>query len=185
MKDLIKRRVIIGKLLIFTNALFVIAFLGATVITVSGLTIFGGSLMLLSAFLAIMSISIYLKSYSKFLQCMKWLDARRLEDTAYDIDPNVITLPVSRMYCGQTALLSKKPWVIIPYSEISWVYVPLDEAISLTLHVLVYTRDNKCFRLSYHPDEFKWLLENYILKHAPDVLLGPRGKEEHKRRVGA
>ena len=89
------------------------------------------------------------------------------------------------MYCGQTALLSKKPWVIIPYSEISWVYVPLDEAISLTLHVLVYTRDNKCFHLSYHPDEFKWLLENYILKHAPDVLLGPRGKEEHKRRVGA
>lgn len=125
---------------------------------------------------------IYLVSFMPFTRSVKWLKSKELEHVADDIVLDRPTLPRSKIYCGQRALFSKKPCAIIPYAEIAWVYLyeRRTNGIVVERSVIINTKDGKRFALNANFDEFKWLLDNYILKHVPDLIIG-YGAEQKAR----
>ncbi len=125
---------------------------------------------------------IYLVSYMPFTSSVKWLKSKKMENVADDIILESPTLPRSKIYCGQKALFCKKPCVIIPYSEIVWVHLHETRAYGIAVEkaVVVYTKDGKKFSLNSNADEFKWLLEHYIIPNSPNIILG-YGAEQKAR----
>ena len=125
---------------------------------------------------------IYLASYIPFTSSVKWLKEKGMENVADDIILERPTLPRSKIYCGQRALFCKKPCAIIPYSEIAWVHLYERRAYGIAVEkaVIVYTKDGKKFSLNSNADEFQWLLENYIVKHSPNLIIG-YGAEQKAR----
>lgn len=128
------------------------------------------------------SVIIYFAVFFPMMSGYKWLESKGLENIADDILLEQPTLPRSKIYCGQRALFSKKPCSIIPYSEIAWVHLYERRSYGITVEkaVIVYTKDGKKFKLNADADEFKWLLENYIVKNSPNVVIG-YGAEQKKR----
>lgn len=125
---------------------------------------------------------IYFVSYMPFTSSVKWLKSKGMEDVADDIVLERPTLPRSKIYCGQRALFSKKPCAIIPYAEIAWVHLYERRAYGIAVEkaVIVYTKDGKKFSLNSNADEFKWLLENYIIPNSPNIIIG-YGAEQKAR----
>lgn len=95
------------------------------------------------------------------------------------------TLPRSKIYCGAQVIYSKKPCVIIPYAEIAWVYVSVKKVYGITVRkdVNVFCRDGAKFLLMAKTDEFQWLLEKYISRFSPDLIVGygPQQKRMYKQ----
>jgi len=52
--------------------------------------------------------------------------------------------------------------------------------IAVEKAVIVYTKDGKKFSLNSNADEFQWLMENYIVKHSPNLIIG-YGAEQKAR----
>ena len=125
---------------------------------------------------------VYLASYMPFVSSVKWLENKGLENVTDDIILDRPTLPRSKIYCGQRALFSKKPCAIIPYAQIAWVYLYERRAYGIAVEkaVIIYTKDGKKFALNSNADEFRWLLENYIIVHSPDIVIG-YGAEQKAR----
>lgn len=125
---------------------------------------------------------IYLVSYMPFTSIVKWLKSKGMENVADDIVLERPTLPRSKIYCGQRALFSKKPCAIIPYAEIAWVHLYERRVYGIAVEkaVIVYTKDGKKFSLNSNVDEFKWLLENYIIPNSPNIIIG-YGAEQKAR----
>lgn len=125
---------------------------------------------------------IYLVAYMPFMSSIKWLTKKGLENIADDIILESPTLTRSKIYCGQRALFCKKPCAIIPYAEIAWVHLYERRAYGIAVEkaVIVYTKDGKKFSLNSNTEEFQWLLENYIVKHSPNVVIG-YGAEQKAR----
>ncbi len=125
---------------------------------------------------------VYLTSFMPFTSSVKWLKSKGMENVADDIILKRPTLPRSKIYCGQRALFSKKPYAIIPYSEIAWVHLYERRAYGIAVEkaVIVYTKDGKKFSLNSNSDEFKWLLENYIIANSPNIIIG-YGAEQKAR----
>ena len=117
---------------------------------------------------------VYLASFMLFTSNVKWLKEKGIEDVADDIILERPTLPRSKIYCGQKALFCKKPCAIIPYAEIAWVHLYERRAYGIAVEkaVIVYTKDGKRFSLNSNADEFRWLLENYIIKKCPNIIIG-------------
>lgn len=141
--------------------------------------------LLISAYGLLISALVYFCAYHPIVSSIKRMGDNDVDSLTYDIDTTKPTLPRSKIYCGQRALFSKKPWVILPYKEIAWVHVFEQKMYGMTVQksVYVYTRSKKRYVLSANIDEFKWLLENYIIKNAPDVIIGygSAQKERYKQ----
>lgn len=125
---------------------------------------------------------IYLASYMPFTGSVKWLKSKGMENVADDIILERPTLPRSKIYCGQRALFCKKPCAIIPYAEIAWVHLYERRAYGIAVEkaVIVYTKDGRKFSLNSNADEFKWLLEKYIIPNSPNIIIG-YGAEQKAR----
>lgn len=128
------------------------------------------------------SALVYFCSMHPFVRSIKWLEKMGLQNVADDIVLSRPTLPRSKIYCGQYALFSKKPCAIIPYAQIAWVHLYERRAYGIAVEkaVIVYTMDGKKFALNSHTEEFQWLLENYIITHSPNIILG-YGAEQKAR----
>ncbi len=131
----------------------------------------------------IILLTVWSMKYRGTVYTSNFLKNRGLEHVLDDINPEQPTLPKSKIYCGSKALVSKKPIMAIPYSEIGWVYVQVQKlyglvTINKTVHVC--TRDGKHFVIRADIEEFKWLLENVLLKANPDIVIG-FGAEQRKR----
>jgi|GEM_PF-1226994 len=126
---------------------------------------------------------IYIVAWMPITRSVKWLRSKGMENVADDIVLDSPTLPSSKIYCGQRALFCKKPCAVIPYSEIAWVHLYKRTAygvITVEKAVIVYTKDGRKFHLNSDADEFKWLLENYIIQNSPNVVIG-YGAEQKAR----
>ena len=128
------------------------------------------------------SVVVYITSFLPFTSSVKWLKGKGLENVAEDIILERPTLPRSKIYCGQRALFCKKPYAIIPYAEIAWVYLYERRSYGIVVEkaVIVYTKDGKKFALNANTDEFQWLLQNYIVKNSPNIIIG-YGAEQKAR----
>lgn len=136
---------------------------------------------LLTAVLLISGI-LYLGLFTPFMHSIKMLRSKGMENIAEDITLDRPTLPRSKIYCGQRALFCKKPCTIIPYSEIAWVHLYERQAYGIAVDkaIIVYTKEGKKFSLNANADEFQWLLENYIAKNSPNLIVG-YGAEQNAR----
>lgn len=125
---------------------------------------------------------IYFTSFLPFLNSVKRLKVKGLESLIEDISLERPTLPRSKIYCGQRAFFCKKPCAIIPYSEVAWVYLYERRAYGIAVEksVIIYTKDGKKCALNSNSDEFKWLLENYIIPQSPSIVIG-YGAEQKAR----
>ena len=119
------------------------------------------------------------------MSSIKRLEKKGLLHVADDINPDTPTLPLSKIHCGQQALYSKKPCLILAYSEIAWVHlfeqrmygIPVERA------VIVHTNDGKKYSLKANEEEFKWLLGNCVLPVCPQVLLGYGPEQQMKYKL--
>lgn len=124
---------------------------------------------------------IYWLSYHQFMRSIKKLGETGIMDIAGDISLEVPTLPNSKIYCGHKAFLCKKPCVIVPYSEIAWMHLykrSLYGVVTVEKSVIVYTKDGGKYTLKADADEIQWLLENYIRKNSPNVIIGYGTKQK-------
>ena len=125
---------------------------------------------------------IYLVSYMPFMSSVKRLRSQGLEHIGDDIILERPTLPRSKIYCGQRAFFCKKPYAIIPYSDIAWTYYYERRSNGFVVEkaFILHMKDGKKFSLNAHPDEFQWLLQNYIIEQAPNIVIG-YGAEQKAR----
>lgn len=125
------------------------------------------------------------------LRCMKQLEKSGCTDVYKDISLETPTLPKSKIYCGHKAFFSKKPFLIIPYSHVAWVYQTKRSTTLIGIPVVSVTETNICckdgkkYAIRTNEEELIWFLENYIKKINPDVIVGytPEMKGLYKSRV--
>lgn len=72
------------------------------------------------------------------------------------------------------SVLFKKPFTVVPYSEIAWVYMQVNKAYGITVakQVHIYCRNGKHFILRADVEEIKWLLGSCLLKFNQNIIIG-------------
>ncbi len=121
-------------------------------------------------------------TYSPLVGNLKWLKKMNLEGVGDDISLERPTLPRSKIYCGSRALFCKKPYALLPYSLIAWVYLYERRVNGILVEraLIVYTVDGKKHTLKPHKHEAGWLVENCICLNSPNVLLGYNAEQKAK-----
>lgn len=140
----------------------------------TGMQIYAPIVMLSTLFFMICGF-IYLINYLPVTSAAKWLKKIHMENAIDDISENAQpTLPKSLIFCGKKAIYSEKPFVIIPYSEIAWIYVSENSAYGIAVRkdINICMRDGKHFMLRANITEFQWLLSNYRQIFPPYTLIG-------------
>lgn len=181
MKDKILKKIKSAKKFrIFLIVLSVLYFLSILTISVIGIEE-GMIITFLLFFALIISGFVYLICFYPMMKSVKGFQASGFEKMVDDIPTNP-TLPKSRIYCGSTAFLSKKPFVIVPYSEIAWVYMQVNKAYGITVEkqVHIYCKSGKHFILRADVEELKWLLETCISKFNQNIIVGYGAEQERQ-----
>ena len=125
----------------------------------------------------------YIAQVLPLLRCMRDLEQRGIDYDVYNIDLRQPSFPQTTVYCGQRALLCKKPQaLIVPYADILWAYLYERKVYGITVEqkVVVYTKQGKRFWLDIKSDQFQMLLTRFVQKEAPNVILG-YGAEQKAR----
>ena len=168
------RFVTIGLLIMFVVSLFIVSHIDVK--TPELIIVFLVTAMLVCTL-------IYFGLFFPFLRNLRWLRKNGIENISHDINLNKPTLPRSKIYCGERALLTKRPCLLIPYNEMGWVYIykKYTNGFLTERSFIIYTKDKHKFSLAFDDeDEIRWLLNNYIIKNSPDVIIG-YGKEQKER----
>ena len=141
-----------------------------------------GIVILFSANALWFSCVMYCVHYMPFVRSVKWLKTNNMENITDDIILETPTLPRSKIYCGRRALFSKKPCVILPYSEIAWVnlYERSAYGIAVEKAVIVHTKDGRKISLKSNATEFQWLLDHHIIPNSPNIVIGYGHEQEEK-----
>lgn len=126
-------------------------------------------------------VYVYFISFHPILKSAKQIELPNSENIVDDIPVNP-TLPKSKIYCGSKAFLSKKPFAVIPYSEIAWVYMQVNKAYGITVakQVHICCRNGNHFVLRADVDEFKLMLASCLSNFNQDIIIG-YGYEQKKR----
>ncbi len=97
-----------------------------------------------------------------------------------DINLAQPTFPKSKIYCGEKAFFSKNPCVIIPYENVAWVYVYEQKSYGITVQksVIIYTKDAKKYTINAKIEDFQWLINQYIAKNSPNLIVGYGAKQK-------
>ncbi len=116
---------------------------------------------------------VYLILFHPIMKSAKWFKSVQNEQVIDDV-PITPTLPNSKIHCGSQVLFSNKPFSVIPYSEMAWIYMSENKAYGITLskQIHVFCRNGNHFILRANIDEFKWLLENYIYRFNANIIIG-------------
>lgn len=125
---------------------------------------------------------LYFTLCAPFVRTMRWLDKNGKFGIADDIVMDAPALPRSGIFCGNRAMFSKKSSVIIPYSDVAWVYFYKRYVgfVAAEKAVIVHCKDGKKLGFAAREDEFLWLVKNCITKVCPGVIIG-YGTEQKRR----
>lgn len=126
---------------------------------------------------------IYLVNRCSFIRNLKWVMRIGKEHTLDDIDLTTPYLKKGKIYIGSQALYSKYNHVMVPYSEVAWVYsyVMTNGYIPIpTYYTVIHTKDHKKFMLQCRIDKLKEVIEGYFIPNNPNLVLG-YGKNQKKR----
>lgn len=115
-------------------------------------------------------------------KCWKRLTEAEKDYYVQGMNPDSYTLQYSRIYCGFNAVFATRPYVILPYSEIAWIYYEhtraedSDEVVGLNIRC----RNGKKFQIEGDDAELKVYAESYIPENFPDILVGRSEENQEK-----
>lgn len=117
---------------------------------------------------------VYMGVFGTLMRSVSLLEKTGNMDVLDDCFDEQHILPKSKIYYGKKALYSKKPFTVMPYSEIAWVYGKVTKTYGITTAktIQVRTKSGKEFTFEATTQEFDWLLQNCILKANPHILVG-------------
>ena len=144
-----------------------------------GMAAYGWFSLLLMAL--VIGIPVYFAKCHPFTVCIKGLQEKGQETIADDIIPEETTYGRSKICCGKKAMLCKKPLLLLAYKEIAWVYLYERRVNFITVEkaVIIHTKDGRKCSIQADAEEFKWLMERYVLPHNPRLIVGyGRDQEE-------
>ena len=109
-------------------------------------------------------------------------EERGLSNIADDINLEKPTLPQSKIYCGKRAFFTREGKAIIMYEDIAWTWLheTIENREVISRSCILYTKDGTQYRFLIDLDEFKWLLENYVIPLSPDVIVGYTAENENR-----
>lgn len=163
-------------------ALILVVVFALSFITIPFLGI--ASLLLISPLgFAVWSIGlIYLIQYFPLIPNLRKLERIGKSNVADDISANNRLSPKSKLYCGAFAIACTNPCIVIPYSEIAWIYIYKQTAfgaVTTYQSAIIYCTDGTKYSISATPDEAQQLLNKYIIPQSPNVVVG-YGSEQKK-----
>lgn len=175
MRELIEKKAKIGKIFAYVTLALIALFVCAIIFVIPNVEfdISYPIIMSITTMTMVCGI-IYIVSFNPTIKNVKWLSKKGMENIADDIILEKPTLPKTKIYCGRKAFYSKKPNVIIPYSEIAWVHLFEQRAYGIPVQksVIIYTKDGIKFSLKSDENEVKWLLSNYLMPNSPNLIIG-------------
>ena len=186
MHELIEKRLKAAKVCLIATIVLGVAFLGAIAlisvlmedlgpeVCVPVVMIFGWGFFI--------CLIVYFTKYFAFTRSVRRLSDLGLEHIADDVNLERPTLFRSKIYCGEKAFFCKKPYVILPYGDVLWAYLYERRVYGIPVEksVILFTRYGKKFQINAHPDEFKWMLERYIIPQSPELILGYGGLQAQR-----
>ena len=186
MRDFLEKKVHNEKIIRYVMiAFFVLFFISIAFIPVLDETVGVGTLVAIVMLPFVIGFTFLVIYYAKFYYFVKGykqlVDAGML-DYVDDINLNEPTFAKSKLYCGRKALYCKSSGCIVPYSQIGWVYIHANNIYGITVNkeVYVYMRNGQKLVLSVDVNDFKIVLDRFILRESPDVVIG-YGNEQKKR----
>ena len=171
MRDIINKRLLLGKMWLCLTFIFVAALISH--IFYIDVILCEGTLLASLAGIIICA-SVYISSYRQLPISLKFLESKGLSNVIDEINVDRATLPRSAIYCGPRAFYSDISNVILPYSEIVWIYGYEHRTcfIQRKIYYAVHTRDGKKFKLDIHRAEVEWLVFHCIYFHSRDIKVG-------------
>lgn len=158
-----------------TSALWVVSLLPIPELAKSDRVTF----ILLSTYLMIPGMIVLFARYLPLKRALKSIAEMGMDHS--DIDPEAYSLPHCKISCGSQGFYCKKPFALIPYDQILWIYLHRQSinGIPAGTSLKLRTREGKEYTLPHRDSESKLLLEKYILPHAPDIILGYGAEQKH------
>lgn len=126
--------------------------------------------------------ALYFELYRPLIKSLKFLKRNNMYNEIENINLCECNLPKSKIFLGENIFFSKSSNVILPYSEIVWVYIKQTKAFGIATvdeEVILMCRDGKEFRIRAERNELEILL-SIINKHSSDLILG-YGDEQMKQ----
>ena len=173
MKEFIQKKLKTGKIVLVTGVALLVAHIAFSVSFYSGShDLFGPVMITLVALLVVYIV--YVTKFYPYVVNERWLKKMGKQDVTEDIPFYVPNLPKSELYCGRRAFATKKPYAVIPYEEIAWVYFQENRFYGITMSKSVNfcLRDGTEFSRVLDTEEFMWLLNNMIAPCSPELLVG-------------
>lgn len=121
---------------------------------------------------------VYLNKFGYFLRSVKDLEKSNRLDYVDDIPINTSTLVGSKIDCGSKAMYFQKIHQIIAYEDVLWIYIKRQNnnfyglTVSSIETVEIWCRNKRHLSISAGRDEISQLINNYISKASPSLLVG-------------
>ena len=152
-------------------------FITALVIILFVFPLLSPTLIAIPMILLIVLGAIYVGTYRPFMVSLKLIKREGLEEAVNDIPLSQPSFPKSNIYCGKAAFFCKKPYTIIPYSEIAWVYIQKTitrgyGGYSEQKSLVIRTKSKRKFNLLIDMDEFPAFFQLCILPNTSDLIVG-------------
>ena len=87
-----------------------------------------------------------------------------------------------KVYVSTKALFDNQSYLILPYSEVVWVYKKLTryQGGNVAQHAIFCARDDKSISLPCTDDQLQKLLAQYVVPQSPNVMIGYSEENQNK-----
>lgn len=124
-------------------------------------------------------------AFFETLRNLQQLERRGMSEIGADINPNVN----GEYSAGKYAFFLKKRKLIIPYSDVLWVYkseepyTTKNGSGSATHYLIINTRDGKVFKFRAKPEEFMIIFGEHSEAFPKELLIGFTPENERKYKM--
>ncbi len=117
---------------------------------------------------------IYFGYFAPFKRVIKLIGEDKMRDTSKDINLHKADYKKSKIHCGSQALYFAKKKVVVPYDEITWVYLFVYRIMFIPVlkqtHFML--KNGTGVAIKCNVNEVKDLLDKNILPANPYVMIG-------------
>lgn len=117
---------------------------------------------------------IFLVKRGSIVSNQKWLQKRNLGHIVNTFSENDPFYPKSKIRCGHMGLMHTKSMVMVPYSEIAWIYQHVTKAYGITTgrQIMICCQDGKSFAFPSVEAELTDILQKHILQANSRIIIG-------------
>lgn len=141
-----------------------------------------GAFLLMSVMAFLLSFLAYHERFGNFKKIIEWLQSIGRGHVGDDINFSQYTFPNSKLICGRQAFYCDKPCVLVPYSEVFWIYrqVTKTYGVKTAEHYCFGVSNGEVYTLPVKEADFDQLYSRYIYHYSSNVILG-FGDAQHKQ----